>query len=115
MKQDQDVTKDGEFLEKLKWHVEKYAIIGGGLLCDPGQWQYWEDQSTQGVSGVCEYLFRDMFQTDDKNSIHIMNWFIWEKFLFIYLYLVDLEYNGELTVKERYCEDFLKICKKYNI
>ena len=33
----------------------------------------------------------------------------------IYIYLVDLVYNGESTVKERGCEDFLKILKKYNI
>ena len=39
MKQDQNITKYGEFLENFKWNVEKNATIGGDLLCDPGQWQ----------------------------------------------------------------------------
>ena len=33
----------------------------------------------------------------------------------IYIYMVDLEYNGESTVEERDCKDFLKILEKYNI
>ena len=41
------------FFEKIKWNVEKYATHGGGLRSDPGQWGYWEDQSTQSGSGVC--------------------------------------------------------------
>ena len=73
-----------------------------------------KNQSTQGGSGICEYHFRDMIQTDDINSILIMNWSIWE-YEKKYIYLVDLEYNGESTVEERDCKDFLKILKKYNI
>ena len=33
----------------------------------------------------------------------------------IHISLVDLEYNGESTVEERDCKDFLKILKKFNI
>ena len=59
------------FLESFKWNVEKNAAPGGRLQCDPCQWRQIEDKSTQGGSiSVCEYLFRDMFQTVDNNTYH---------------------------------------------
>ena len=64
-------TKDGNILKtKFKWNVEKYAAPGGVLQFDPCQWRQWEDKSTQGGSGVCEYPFRDMFQSDDNNTYY---------------------------------------------
>ena len=50
--------------------MEKCATLGELLQCDPGQWELWEDQSTQCGSDVCEYPFRHMFQTDDKNTYY---------------------------------------------
>jgi hypothetical protein len=59
------------FLESFKWIVEKNAAPGGRLQCDPYQWRQIEDKSTQGGSiSVCEYLFRDMFQTVDNNTYY---------------------------------------------
>ena len=37
IKQDQDISKDGEFFFKSKENVKKYATPGGGLRCDPSQ------------------------------------------------------------------------------
>ena len=56
------------FFEKFKWNDEKYAAPWRGLQCDPCQSGLWENQSTQGGSGVCEYPFRNMFQTNDKKA-----------------------------------------------
>ena len=38
VKQGHVITKDGIFLEKFKWNVEKYATPGGCLQYDPGHW-----------------------------------------------------------------------------
>ena len=70
VKWDQIINKGGEIFRKVQWNVEKYATPGGGLRCDPVQWGYWKDQSTQSGSGVCKNPSRDMFQTDDKNTLN---------------------------------------------
>ena len=63
---------------------------------------------------MCEYPFRDTFQTDDKNTyfelIHMKG--VFSKFM---IYWVDFVYNGDSTVIERDCKDFLKILNKYKI
>ena len=52
-------------------------------------------------------IFRDLFQTVDENTeyevIHMKG--VSSKFIES---MVDLIYNGETTVKERYCDNFLK-------
>ena len=83
------------FLESFKWNVEKNAAPGGRLQCDPCQWRQIEDKSTQGGSiSDCEYLFRDMFQTVDN---------------ILWIYPYERSSGVQAKVKERDCEDFLKI------
>ena len=52
---------------------------------------------------MCEYPFRDTFQTDDKNTyfelIHMKG--VFSKFM---IYWVDFVYNGDSTVNvKKYC------------
>ena len=60
------------------------------------------------LASVSIYPFRDMFQTDDKNIYYklIHRRGVLSKFM---ICQVDLVYNGECTVNQRDCEDFLKI------
>ena len=55
-------------------------------------------------------IFRDLFQSDDENPEYevIRMREISSKFM---VSIVDLIYNGETSVKERDCEQFLKSIK----
>ena len=59
-------------------------------------------------------LFRDLFQTDEENTEYevIRMRGVSSNFM---VSMVDLVYNGETTVKESDCEDFLKFLKEYKI
>ena len=66
VKQDQDISEDREFFEKFKQNVKKNMqhrkeVCNVTLVSE-------HNERITGGSCVCEYPFKDTFQTDDKNT-----------------------------------------------
>jgi hypothetical protein len=96
-----------DMLRKMK-DLEEFCDVT--LVSDDGN----RIRAHKVVLASASTIFRDMFQNDDDNTeyevIHVRG--VKSKLIAA---MVDLVYNGETTLKEKDCNDFLKTLKEYKI